>query len=334
MKELILNKITEQDILDRYFPGTISLGKKYKNPWRSDNSGEAYFDNKYGKLLFIDWASSPQHMDCFYIAEKALGLDNFKDTCNQISKDFNLGLHRPKNILDFSVLGSDIRVKPKKLIPLEPKEVNEKAKITIQVQKFTEDDLAYWKQFGISLPTLIRYNVRSCYRAWINGLFYQEYINRDPMYVYTEKGIDYKIYRPRASKAFKWRSNMIGGILEGWEQLPEKGNLLIITKSRKDVMTLHECGFNAVACKSESSLISNNAMNLLKRRFRTIIMFYDNDEAGRIYSNKLAYKYELGQIELPQDSSGSLPKDPSDFNKIYGRKHLIKFLNDNISIHK
>ena len=123
---------------------------------------------------------------------------------------------------------------------------------------------------------------------------------------------------------------MKGGILECWEQLTEKGEVLILTKSRKDVMALYECGFNAVACKSESSLVSNNAISLLKKRFNHIIIFYDNDEAGQTYSKKLSKKYSLNSIELPQDTAGTLPKDPSDFIQVYGQKHLKTFINKEI----
>lgn len=326
MKTLILNRITQEDIMQCYFPDTVSFNKNYKNPWRDDKTSGAYFDFQRGKLLFIDWANTQTHMDCFYVAEKALGLDNFKDTCNAISKDFNLGLHRPKSLTDFSNVASTPSIATKPLLLENKKEQDEKARITIVTQKFNEKDLRYWLQYGIKMVTLIKFGVRSCHRCWVRGDLYHEYSERDPMYVYTEKDNDYKIYRPRASKMYKWRSNMTGGILECWEQLPETGELLILTKSRKDVMTLYECGYTAVASKSESSLVSNNAINLLKNRFKHIVIFYDNDEAGRLYSEKLSHKYSLNFIELPQDELGNLPKDPSDYTQVYDQKSLKSFI--------
>jgi 5S rRNA maturation endonuclease (ribonuclease M5) len=318
--------------MERYFPGKISFNTNCKNPWRNDTNGRAYFDYNNGNLIFIDWASEKTHMDCFYVAQKALELDSFKDVCNTIAKDFNLGLHRPKSLDDYSTIKkhSFVSKKPRMTQEIKKNEIG-KARIAIVTQKFNEIDLRYWFQYHITLPTLIKFRVRACHRAWIRGDFYYEYKQHDPMYVYAEKQEDFKLYRPRAAKFFKWRSNMVGGILECWEQLPEKGEILILTKSRKDVMTLHECGYSSVACKSESSLVSNNAINLLKKRFKHIIVFYDNDEAGKIYSTKIKEEYDLTSIELPQNKSGDLPKDPSDFIQVYGKKSLIKFLHENIS---
>ena len=95
------------------------------------------------------------------------------------------------------------------------------------------------------------------YRAWINDSFFHEYSKYDPIYRYREKGNRIKLYRPFANKWFKWRTNMSGGILEGWDELPETGNMVIITSSKKDVMSLYAAGFTAIATRSESSLLGH-----------------------------------------------------------------------------
>lgn len=321
LKEEILRKISQEDIFQRYFPEQIALDKHYCNPWREDDTPDCYFV-KYGqKLLFVDFAFSPTHIDCFLAAGMTLQLKSFKDILNQVSKDFGLGLHRPESLDD--VAENKTPIETKKLVLEDIPKVETIIKVVNQ--PFKIKDLEYWAQFGISEKTLVKYNVKSCYRAWINDTYYHEYKENDPMYCYRELD-KFKLYRPEASKVYKWRSNMAGGILEGWNQLPDKGDFLFITKSLKDVMTLHDLGYPAVACKSETVPVSDNAMKLLKDRFPNIIVWFDNDEAGVEGSKKLTSKYNLPYFNIPK----GMPKDPSDFIRELGKEPLISLINEHV----
>lgn len=324
MKELILKKITEEDIFQRYFPETVALGRYYRNPWRADKNPKCYFTKRNDKLFFVDWADDPTHQDCFLIAQKATQTARFQDTLNQISKDFNLGLHRPISLDDFVSLDSVTTLAPAPILYNKDIIKDEKTIIKVGLIPFIKNDLEYWGQYGITEETLLKYDVRACYKAWINDELYHTYRTWDPMYSYKEKNGMYKLYRPFVkNKAYKWRTNMSGGILEGWEQLPSVGPLLFITKSRKDVMTLYELGYPAIACRSESTLISSNALELLKERFGKIIVWYDNDEIGVKYSTKLTEQYDfLYYFNIPK----GLPKDPSDFYKEKGRETFLKLI--------
>jgi len=81
-------------------------------------------------------------------------------------------------------------------------------------------------------------------------------------------------------------------ILFGWRILPETGNVLIITKALKEVMSIYETlSVPSIAIQSESLIIKENVLEELKLRFKHIVGLFDNDRQGKIISDK--YK-ELG----------------------------------------
>jgi hypothetical protein len=132
----------------------------------------------------------------------------------------------------------------------------------------------------------------------------------NPTYRYKEKE-KIKIYRPFANRKEKFRNNYYGGLLEGWNQLPSQGEYCIITKSRKDVMTLYSLGIPSVGVRSETTLISANALNLLKNRFKYIISYMDNDTTGLEMNAKISATFNIPNMNNPIDK----PKDASDWTK-------------------
>lgn len=316
MKKEILEKVTQERIFQQYFPEPMKMGKYYKNPIRvNDNSAGCYFTYLDDKLYFVDFANNPTHMDCFKFIELYRGLP-FKDVLTQISMDFELNVHRPQVLFE----NKNLRVKSKLPKPFVL-DKREKKDVVIKVinQAFSANDLTYWNSFGISLTTLDFFNVKPVYRAWIDEFLYHQYTNDDPIYRYREFDT-FKLYRPLASKRNKFRTNMRGGTLEGWSQLPDKGDTLVITKSRKDVMCLYEVGIPSVSVRSESSIVSENAASLLSKRFKNIYSWFDNDEAGIKYSKIQCEKYGWNFIKNPE----GFPKDPSDTIKTLGKKEFLK----------
>ena len=107
-------------------------------------------------------------------------------------------------------------------------------------------------------------------------------------------------------------------MIQGWEQLPESGDLLIITKSYKDVMLLYEYNIPAIAPNGEYVIISEEVINSLKKRFKNIFILFDNDLAGVKNSHKYKKAYnDIPIIFLKRKYS----KDISDFYK----KNKINF---------
>ena len=187
--------------------------------------------------------------------------------------------------------------------------------IGIVRQPFTEVDKQYWKQFHISIDTLKRFNVFSIKYFLCNSIVRGVYKNDSPMYAY--KVYDkFKIYRPLAGKYTKWRNNLTVRHVQGLEQLrPEGGDLLIITKSLKDVMCLTEMGFNAIASASETTFIPEDILKDLQKKWKHIIIVYDRDPAGMQNARQYSKQYGLDAIFVHKKFKA---KDVSDAVKANG----------------
>ena len=164
--------------------------------------------------------------------------------------------------------------------------------IGIVRQPFTEVDKKYWKQFHISIDTLKRFNVFSIKYFLCNRVVRGTYKEDNPMYAY--KVYDkFKIYRPLASKYTKWRTNLTNRHVQGLAELPyEGGNLLVITKSLKDVMCLYEMGINAIAASSETTFIPDDILKSLRYKWKHIVILYDRDATGMKKARHYSKQYK------------------------------------------
>jgi len=316
--EDIFDYITQEDIFNKYWH-PVKLDVKYINWLRNgDIKPGCFYKYHNNTLYFVDWAGTKTHYNCFDVVMDLYSTD-FKGAINQIKEDFNLTF----KVYSFRPNDAVPRRIERKTKIIKNEESNSSS-IIVYPQNFNPIDLKFWNQFGITLDTLNKYKVYSAYKVEINGYLYHVYNNLDPMYAYAEHNT-VKIYRPRANKSKKWRTNMKGGILEGYTQLQEQGDALIITKSRKDVMCLYELGFNAVAVRSETCLVSENAMNLLKNRFKTIYTLFDNDETGIEASMLMSETYQTKPIFTEKE------KDISDFIRKYSKKEANIMINNKIN---
>ncbi len=147
--------------------------------------------------------------------------------------------------------------------------------------------------------------------------------------MYAYKIFDkFKIYRPYSEyRKDKWRTNCSAIDIQGYEQLPKNGDLLIITKSLKDVMVLYELGYNAVALQSENDKLNHKIYKDLSERFKRIVILFDNDEPGKDSAIKLADEYNLEYIFI-DSSIYSLynVKDISDYICVFGKNKTIELI--------
>src|SRR5574344_1769924 len=269
----ILSKVTEYDIYSKYI-GQFKVGMIYNSPFRKDNNPSfgIYYSKRTKQLLFKDHGTG----ECGNIVKFVsvyTGLTNYNDILNDMVKKLN--------ITDSTKLDSS-----KQYIPTD------ETTIGIVRQEFTDVDKNYWSRFNISLETLKKFNVFSIKYYLCNGVVKGIYKDENPMYAYKVYN-NFKIYRPLGDKFTKWRNNLTDIDVQGYAQLPKKGNLLIITKSLKDVMVLHEMGYSAVSPSSESTFIPDIVLNDLKKRFKTILICFDRDVPGVQNMRKVSLKTGL-----------------------------------------
>jgi hypothetical protein len=135
----------------------------------------------------------------------------------------------------------------------------------------------------------------------------------------------YKLYQPY-SNYLKWCNDFIPNTLSGYEQLPKNGDLLIITSSLKDGMCIHELGYNFISPQSENHVFKQKLIDELKSRFKNIVVFYDSDDKGKFFSNKLSVEFDLKEI-----NTGSICKDISDYFKNKGKEASINIIKNKLN---
>jgi DNA primase len=108
--------------------------------------------------------------------------------------------------------------------------------------------------------------------------------------------------------------------------LPKKGDdTLVITKSLKDVMTLYEYGITAIAPCSENLFVTDAQYDKLKKKYKHIYLFYDQDVPGIKAMCKIKKQYpDLRILFLPRHGTD---KDISDYRKAHGDKKTLELIN-------
>lgn len=305
--DYILSKVSEYDIYSHYL-GQFKVGAIYNSPFRKDKNPSfgVYYSKRTRQLLFKDHGNG----ECGNVVKFVslfTGITNYNDILADIVKQLKI---TPSTKLDSS----------KQYIP-ETETV-----IGVVRQEFTQTDINYWSQFHISKTTLKKFGVDSIKYYLCNGIVKGIYKDDNPMYAYKVFN-NFKIYRPLGDKYTKWRNNLTEYDIQGYTQLPKKGDLLFITKSMKDVMCLYEMGFNAISPSSESTFIPEDVLEDLKKRFKRIIILFDRDIAGVKYSRKISLKTGLEAMFIHKKYQA---KDVSDAVKTNSFEEIKTWLNKTI----
>lgn len=303
----ILSKVTEYDIYAKYI-GQFKVGMIYNSPFRKDKNPSfgIYYSKRTKQLLFKDHGTG----ECGNVI-KFVSLFTGKTEYNDILSDI---------VDNLNITNNTKLVSSKQYIP--PTETV----IGVVRQEFTDVDINYWKQFNISINTLKKFNVNSIKYYLCNGIVKGTYKRENPMYAYKVYN-NFKIYRPLADKYTKWRNNLTDYDIQGYEQLPQKGDILFITKSMKDVMCLHEMGYPAVSPSSESTFLPKDVLKQLKTRFKRIIILFDRDTAGVKRSRKLSRETGLEAMFINKKFKA---KDVSDAVKANSFEEIKNWLNETI----
>ena len=305
--EWILSKVTEYEIYSHYL-GQFKVGAIYNSPFRKDKNPSfgVYYSKKANKLLFKDHGTG----ECG-------GVIKFVSLITGIT-DYNSIL---ENIVEQLRITKNTKLDSTK----EYKPTGETV-IGIVRQPWTLADMGYWSMFHIGQKTLEKFNVNSIKYYLCNGIVKGIYKDTNPMYAYKVFN-NFKIYRPLADKYTKWRNNLSETDIQGLQQLPKKGDILIITKSLKDVMCLHEMGIPAISPSSESTWIPDTILEDLKKRFKRILVCFDRDTAGVRNLRKISLKTGLEPILIHKKFKA---KDISDAIKLNGFETIRQWLENEL----
>lgn len=301
--EYILSKVTEYDIYAHYL-GQFKVGMIYNSPFRKDKNPSfgIFYSKRTKQLLFKDHGTG----ECGNVI-KFVQLYTGKTNYNEILQDIVEKL----NITSETRLDSS-----KQYIP------STETVIGVVRQEFTDIDIKYWNQFNISTKTLKKFNVNSIKYYLCNGIVKGIYKPENPMYAYKVYN-NFKVYRPLGDKYTKWRNNLTEYDVQGYEQLPKKGDICIITKSLKDVMCLYEMGIPAISPSSESTWLPDTVLEDILKRFKRVLICFDRDGPGMRNLRKISLKTGLNGLIMHKKFKA---KDISDAIKANGFDKVKEYI--------
>lgn len=319
-KETVLKYVSQVDIMERYLHVKVQTSQNILSPLRKDHTPTCRFHwSKSGSLYLRDFSG---HFwgDCFDVVQYLYGC-NFDEAIQRIAYDYGIldeaeqkKLVESKKLVDQKVDTSKPDFKP----------------IQIQKRVWEDFDAEFWVYRGVSKEALNFFLVSPVRAIWVNNeIVYNKVWNKkDPAYAYKIGTEKYIIYYPKRD-TLRFICN--GNYIQGWNQLPETGEVLVITKSLKDVMVLWKYGIPAIAPSGESSEISAELINDLRKRFTNIFSLFDFDRTGRKAAFCLRDKFHIPPFFFTNGYFGTKDygaKDTSDYYLKHGNNDLEKLIKE------
>ncbi len=234
---------------------------------------------------------------------------NYGQACLKIVEDYN----------NYLLTGNSITVT----------EFKERAKykpIDHPIRAWDKTDDNYWGQYELREEDLKYYEAYPLESYTLSNGENTLKIQGFHIYGYfTKAGELYKIYQPivRDRRFLKVKDHV-----QGLEQLNRPGEILVISKSLKDLAGLRKMNFEGcqyISPDSENSMLREPLLRSLQGSFKRVFTLMDNDSAGVLASGK--YKELYGILPLPLENLG-LEKDPTDSIKKLGFARVKEILSN------
>jgi hypothetical protein len=310
-EQAILKRVSEFDIFKYYISGLEKPNKPFCSELRKDHSPTCRVSLLSAGYRYKDFGTGDTYT-CFTYVQARYGLKPY-EALRVISTDFRLDL-------GVKIQG---RKKPRPKIDIftGAEQPVQETKIKIVPKKFDKRDLQYWMQYNISPCLLKMYNIISISHYYINNTLIT-IPKQERAYAYSFGNYKYKILRPD-NPDWKWTNNAGSNVIQGLKQIPYSGDLLFITSSLKDVISLRSIGLIAVAPQSENTVIDKKLVTKFKEQYKNVVLYYNNDQPGIEAAKEHSSLFKIPYIcHLEGDE-----KDPSDFIKENGVKKYKEYIN-------
>lgn len=337
-KEYILSRVSEKQIFAKYFNITeaeindciCNRNHKLHSPIRKDNNPSFGFTyGRSGKLKARDFAGYFWG-DCFDAVGYVLG----KNVSN--NKDFKYILdHIASSFLLFES-GTEINTPVVNTIHYN----KIRTKIDVQIRDWTRYDLLWWARFAVNKTVLTYYDVYPIQYVWfdkdINPYPRYEHRGSDPCYGYyfgkDKDGFDlWKLYFPNRKRTdIKPRFISNNNTVQGLNKIVAPGQVLLITKSMKDIMSIVgsvyedntiKCSFlirgeqitcEIVAPASESTPLPKDGIDWIKSNFKNAFSLLDFDRTGVKMANYYR-KFGITPLFLTNGKFNSMDYKSKDY---------------------
>lgn len=322
--ENVLNALREQPDLQVAIMETttgykVNLNARYTSPFREDNNPACFFKWENGLLKFKDFAAHFSLSGSVLDTLRLSSGNSMSEVLKYVNIKYNLCLG----------YDPDLDVSTRMILPINKYEATSTSiPAIIRYESYhTASAFDYFYQYGITDALLTKYSVKACKTVWVqsNKGTIETFHWQDtcPLFLYCWRSngrlLDkFKMYRPLAQRAGKWRcnTNLIDDV--GLEDQAVD----FITSSRKDRMVLELAGYTSVCGLNEMAVIDTN-------KYKAKYTFMDNDTAGIA----AAAKYNLPSIFVPTstDNNNKQIKDPADYAKVFGITALQTSIKEQIA---
>lgn len=267
--KILIQNINQEEVfysLLGYFP---DLRKRYKSPFRHDTTAGCRFEWKDGLLCFVDNAryKNKLYWSIFDVMKEIHGL-NFPQAIERIANGrFDGTSSKPVYKDRIQIRFSTIPWKKENLFFLDPQILN-------QNNVYLVSD--YW--------------------IFLDGKWRKNWVHKNTLCIayYFPKTDHVKLYFPEKEE-MRFYSNCTNQDIYGYSNLADFGDVLYISKSQKDRLTLkyHFGCSNVIALQNEGCYIPDEIIQDLKSRFKKIIIIFDNDYTGYEQARKLSTLYDI-----------------------------------------
>lgn len=309
-----LNKfISDEQIYAHYF-GEFEPNNWYTSPFRQEKHGSFRIKFTNGKWKWNDYGKSKYSYDAIDFIRELFGLSY---------------QHALQKVYDEVVKGNTGFIK----ITKKPS-VTQKIPPTVRIRRTLKNwEYEFWELGEFTRKELESYNVFSCVELWSNGHMIHYSKQNDPyfLYLFDKDTKCWKAYRPYAQdNQLKFWGNNVLDHVQGYDLLKYKDDILIITKSYKDVLVLMKLGYEAIAPHSENMFLNPWDIDFLKTKYKHIYVFYDNDTTGVNNCKLFTEDHDLNYVNVPSylTVGDTIIKDPWDVVTNHDYKLLDSILVD------
>lgn len=314
--DVLLSKTSEFDIM-RFYLNIDVLPALINSPLRQDRNASVSIFSPDGTKVFYKDFGTGEHGSIFDLLGRMWNR-TFSETITKIWDDIDRVKH---NRINLNRTRRGVIHKSNSILE-------------VRTRQWFDYDMEYWNSYGISREWLEFGDVHPISHILITRDNLTKVIPAERLaYVYVERKdgkVSLKVYQPK-SQHLKWLSKHDSSVWDLWSRLPDRGDTLFITSSRKDALCLWEnTRIPSVSLQGEGYVPKEKVINQLKRRFGRVIIFFDNDydkdeNHGHIYASRLSGMFNLEMVEIPSEYKS---KDPSDLFKNHGAETFRRVIKE------
>lgn len=314
--DVLLGKTSEFDIM-RFYLNIDVLPALINSPLRQDRNASVSIFSPDGVKVFYKDFGTGEHGSIFDLLGRMWNR-TFSETITKIWDDIDRVKH---NRINLNRTRRGVIHKSNSILE-------------VRTRQWFDYDMEYWNSYGISREWLEFGDVYPISHILITRDNITKIIPAEKLaYVYVERKdgkVSLKVYQPK-SQRLKWLSKHDSSVWDLWSRLPDRGDTLFITSSRKDALCLWEnTGIPSVSLQGEGYVPKEKVINQLKQRFGRVIIFFDNDydkdeNHGHIYASRLSCMFDLDMVEIPSEYKS---KDPSDLFKNHGAETFRRVIKE------